>query len=209
MTQTGPARRGPKRSEESRQAILTSAFELIREVGYRGLTIEGIAARAGVGKQTVYRWWPTKADVLFEAGAVKADLRVSTADHGSYRRDLEQFLHDSFTLLEFPGLPGLLRSLMAEAQIDPDFAARFRDGFLNRRRHALAEILQRAVRRGDAPEVSAELTADVVFGVIWYRLLATDRPLSVADVAPLVNLLAPDAAPGTRSQPATLGGTHA
>ncbi|MGA1835425.1 TetR/AcrR family transcriptional regulator [Herbiconiux sp. 11R-BC] len=190
MTNTEPTRRGPKRSEESRLAILTSAFELLQEVGYRGLTIEGIAARAGVGKQTVYRWWPTKADVLLEAGAVKADLRVSIADHGSYRSDLEQFLRDSFTLLEFPGLTGLLRSLMAEAQIDPDFATRFRDGFLNRRRNALIEILDRATRRGDAPiHLTTELMADVVFGVIWYRLLATERPLNTHDVPPLLHLL--------------------
>ncbi len=191
MTQTEPTRRGPKRSEQSRMAILTAAFELTREVGYRGLTVEGIAARAGVGKQTVYRWWPTKADVLLEAGAVKADLHVSVADHGSYRSDLEQFLGDSFALLAFPGLDGLLRSLMAEAQIDPDFAARFRSGFLNRRRAAMAEILDRAVARGDAPGLPAELVADVVFGVIWYRLLATERPLGESDVTPLLDLLAP------------------
>ncbi|MDM4762435.1 TetR/AcrR family transcriptional regulator [Galbitalea sp. SE-J8] len=192
MTQTEPARRGPKRNERARLAILSAAFELTQEVGYRGLTIEGIAARAGVGKQTVYRWWPTKADVLLEAGALKADLRVSTADHGSYRGDLEQFLRDSFTLLGLPGLPGLLRSLMAEAQVDPDFAARFRAGFLNRRRDALTAILDRARTRHDAPDASpADLLADVVFGVIWYRLLATERPLGAADVAPLLDLLAP------------------
>lgn len=192
MTHTEPARRGPKRSEQSRLAILTAAFELTQEVGYRGLTIEGIATRAGVGKQTVYRWWPTKADVLLEAGALKADLRVSTADHGSYRNDLEHFLRDSFTLAAFPGLVGLLRSLMAEAQLDPDFASRFRDGFLNRRRSALAEVLDRARERGDAPDkLPADLLADVVFGVIWYRLLATERPLDAGDVTPLLELLAP------------------
>ncbi|MDQ1130416.1 TetR/AcrR family transcriptional regulator [Microbacterium sp. SORGH_AS_0888] len=198
MTQTAPARRGPKRSEESRLAILTAAFELTQEAGYRGLTIEGIAARAGVGKQTVYRWWPTKADVLLEAAAAKADLRVSTADQGSYRRDLERFLHDSFTLAAFPGLAGLLRSLMAEAQLDPDFAARFREGFLNRRRSALIEIVRRGRVRGDAPgEQPTELLADVVFGVIWYRLLATERPLDADDVDPLLDLLAPA---GTRQR---------
>lgn len=192
MTSTEPARRGPKRNERARLAILTAAFELVREAGYRGVTIEGIATRAGVGKQTVYRWWSTKADVLLEAGALKADLHVSTADHGSYRSDLEQFLRDSFTLLALPGIPRLLRSLMAEAQIDPDFAVRFREGFLNRRRSALAEVLDRANARGDAPsDQPADLLADVVFGVIWYRVLATERPLDAADVTPLLDLLAP------------------
>src|SRR3954470_20842085 len=101
MTDSEPIRRGPKRSEQSRLAILTAAFELTRDAGFRNLTVEGIAARAGVGKQTVYRWWPTKADVLLESLAVKADLRISIADRGCYRDELDDFLRDSFALLAF------------------------------------------------------------------------------------------------------------
>ncbi|MFT4081620.1 MAG: TetR/AcrR family transcriptional regulator [Nocardioides sp.] len=192
MTATEPARRGPKRSEQSRRAILTAAFELTRDEGYRNLTIEGIASRAGVGKQTVYRWWPTKADVLLEAGATKAELHVSVADRGSWRADLEQFLRDSFALLAHPGLVAMMRSLMAEAQLDPDFAARFREGFLERRRAALVEVLERARARGDAPaRMPDDLIADLVFGTIWYRVLATDRPLGESEVALLCDLLDP------------------
>ncbi|MHB1801374.1 MAG: TetR/AcrR family transcriptional regulator [Actinomycetes bacterium] len=205
MTETEPARRGPKRSEQAQMAILTAAFELTRDEGYRNVTIEGIAARAGVGKQTVYRWWATKADVLLEALATKAELRVSVADRGSYRAELEEFLRDSFTLLAFPGVTQALRSLMAEAQLDPEFAARFRAGFLDRRRAALSEIFQRAHGRGDAPRgVPDELIADLVFGTIWYRMLATDRPLREADVAPLRGLL--DPAPTSRDTPISLEG---
>lgn len=195
MTESEPARRGPKRSEQSRMAILTAAFELTRDAGYRNLTIEGIAARAGVGKQTVYRWWPTKADVLLEALAVKADLRVSVADRGSYRAELDEFLRDSFALLASPGVAQALRSLMAEAQLDPDFGARFSEGFLERRRAALAEVLDRARARGDGLDrAPSELVADVVFGTIWYRMLATDRPLSETDVDALRDLLNPQPA---------------
>jgi AcrR family transcriptional regulator len=190
MIGTQGARRGPKRNEESRLAILTAAYELTVEVGYRGLTIEGIAARAGVGKQTVYRWWPTKADALLEALAVKADLRVSVADHGSYADDLEVFLRDSFELMAFPGVIPTLRSLMAEAQIDPDFGQRFREGFLYRRRTALAEIIGRARERGDGDDVvPEELVTDVVFGLIWYRMLAADHPLVEADIPAILTLL--------------------
>jgi len=189
MAEPHPPRRGRKRSEQSRLAILTATFELTRDEGYRALTVEGIAARAGVGKQTVYRWWPTKADVLLEALATKAELHVSVADRGSFRADLEQFLRDSFALLGVPGVAQALRSLMAEAQVDSQFASRFREGFLDRRRAALAELLQRARRRGDAPPVADELVAYVVFGVIWYRVLATDRPLGEADLVALRDLL--------------------
>lgn len=184
------SRRGRKRSEEARLAILTAGYELVSEVGYRAVTIEGIAARAGCGKQTVYRWWPGKADVLMEALAVKADLEVSTADHGSYAADLRRFLSDSVTLGHHPGVAPVLRALMAEAQVDPDFGARFRDRFLNRRRAALHNVLHRARDRGDLPAALPEETvADLVFGLIWYRLLATDRPLDGTDVDHLVTLL--------------------
>lgn len=204
MTKSEPVRRGPKRSEQSRLAILTTAFELTRDSGYRNLTIEGIAAGAGVGKQTVYRWWPTKADVLLEALAVKADLRVSIADRGSYRGELEEFLRDSFALMEFPGVAEALRSLMAEAQFDTDFAARFRAGFLERRRAALQEILDRATKRGDGPAIDAELAEDVVFGTIWYRMLATERPLTDRDTTALLAVLAP----ASVNDPADAGGEN-
>src|SRR5260221_14491515 len=97
-------RPGRKRSEESRRAILVAALALFSERGYGAVSIEGIAARAGVGKQTIYRWWPSKADVLLEAAAEKADLHVRLDDHGSYVADLRAFLADSFALGRTPQL---------------------------------------------------------------------------------------------------------
>ena len=170
----GSERPGRKRSEQSRLAILTAAYELVGEIGYARLTIEGIAARAGTGKQTIYRWWPSKADVVLDALATKADLHIPIPDEGSYAADLREFLLASFALGSQATLIGILRALMAEAQIDPEFWQRFRDGFLQRRRDALAVITGRAQARGDLPPgVSPATVADIVFGVIWYRVLAT------------------------------------
>ena len=95
------------------------------EVGYAGLTIEGIAARSGTGKQTIYRWWPSKADVLLDALATKADLHVPVSDDGSYTADLRAFLTETFTLARNPHMADVLRALMAEAQINPDSANGF------------------------------------------------------------------------------------
>jgi AcrR family transcriptional regulator len=165
---------------------------LAADVGFAGLTIEGIAARAGVGKQTIYRWWPTKADVLLEAGAVKADLYVPVTDHGSYRADLRAFLEASYAMVNVPQLADLLRALMAEAQLNPAFGMRFRVSFLERRRDAIAVITGRARGRGDLPARPDEATvADIVFGTIWYRVLATRRPLDAGLVDDLTGLLAP------------------
>ncbi|RMI32906.1 TetR/AcrR family transcriptional regulator [Nocardia stercoris] len=187
-----PPRPGRKRSEESRLAILTAAFELTAELGYAGLTVEGIAARSGTGKQTVYRWWPSKADVLLDALATKAELYVPVDDHGSYAADLRAFLRASIALGRNETVVAALRALMAQAQVDADFGARFRADFLQRRRDALAVIVDRARARGDLPPLIApDTVADIVFGVAWYRMLATDRPLADSVVDELVTVLVP------------------
>jgi AcrR family transcriptional regulator len=188
--QPTPARPGRKRSEASRQAILAAASALVGEVGYAGLTIEGIAARSGAGKQTIYRWWPSKADVLLDALAAKADLHVPIPDEGNYAGDLRAFLTASFTLGRNQRVIEVLRALMAEAQINADFGERFRASFLQRRRDALGVVLDRAATRGDLPPMpTAGTVADIVFGVIWYRLLATGQPVDQQLVNELVATL--------------------
>ncbi|MQY30492.1 TetR/AcrR family transcriptional regulator [Nocardia aurantia] len=187
---------GRKRSEDSRMAILAAAFELTAERGYAGLTVEGIAARSGAGKQTVYRWWPSKADVLLDALATKADLYVPIPDEGGYAADLRKFLIDSFALGGNETVVAALRALMAHAQVDNEFGARWRAGFLQRRRDALLTIVERAVARGEAPAgLSPDTVADMVFGTIWYRLLATDRPVSAGLADELVVAVTGVAAP--------------
>jgi AcrR family transcriptional regulator len=189
---TEPPRRGRRRSEESRQAILAAAAELTSEVGYAGLTIEGIAARSGTGKQTIYRWWPSKADVLLDALAEKADLHIPLTDQGSYAADLRKFLADTFAMTENPQLIHVLRALMADAQINAEFGERFRASFLQRRRDALGVVLDRAHARGDLPpDPSPGTVIDLVFGVLWYRVLVTGGPFDERLAGELVTLLAP------------------
>ncbi|MER5181696.1 TetR/AcrR family transcriptional regulator [Streptomyces sp. NPDC002896] len=192
------SRPGRKRSEESRMAILVAAFELVGEVGYAGLTIEGIANRAGCGKQTIYRWWPSKAHVLLEALAVKADLFVTNADHGSYADDVRAFLGDTFRLSRQQRVVDILRVLMAEAQINEEFGELFRSAFLQRRRDALQVVLDRARTRGDLPPRPAASTVlDIVFGTLWYRLLATRQPMGDDLVEDLAATLTQAAQPPT------------
>ncbi|HTW02898.1 MAG TPA: TetR/AcrR family transcriptional regulator [Streptosporangiaceae bacterium] len=185
------ARPGRKRSQETRRAILAAALELTAEAGYARLTIDGIAARSGAGKQTIYRWWPSKNDVLLEALAAKADLHVPVTDEGSFRADLRAFLLASFAMGRQPQLIDLLRALMARAQIDEAFGERFRAAFLQRRRDALAVILDRALERGDLPQgASPGTVSDLVFGLFWYRMLATRQPPDEHLADELVSVLA-------------------
>jgi AcrR family transcriptional regulator len=176
--QPEPVRPGRKRSEESRLAILRAAFEIVAEQGYGALSVERIASRSGVGKQTIYRWWPTKADVLLEALALKADLHIPVPAEDSYAADLRAFLAATFALARNKQVVAVLRALMAEAQIDDGFGERFRDSFLRGRREALRQLLDRAAARGDLPvTITPELVIDLVFGALWYRLLAAHRSL--------------------------------
>jgi AcrR family transcriptional regulator len=181
---------GRKRSEDTRLAILAAAFNLVGEVGYAALTMEAIAARSGAGKPTIYRWWPSKADVLLEALATKAEMHIPIPDEGSYPADLRAFLTASFTLGGNQVLLDALRALMAQAQLDDAFGERFRQNFLYRRRAALSVVLDRAKTRGELPAaLSASTAADIVFGVIWYRMLATRHPVDANLVDELVLVL--------------------
>lgn len=184
-------RPGRKRSEDSRRAILRSAVELVGEVGYGRLTIEGIASRSGTGKQTIYRWWPSKADVLLDALTTKAELHIAAPNEATYADDLRAFLAATFALGRTRPIADVLRALMAQAQIDAAFGERFRTSFLAARRAALAAVLERARTRGDLPShLTAATVCDLVFGVVWYRVLATDRPLDAPLIDELVALLA-------------------
>jgi AcrR family transcriptional regulator len=190
---TGDRRPGRPRSEATRRAIEAAALDELRERGYASLTIEGIAARAGAGKQTIYRWWRSKADLVLDAMTDFADAAVPIPDEGSLPGDLLAFLVASFRQR---GARPALVGLMAHAVLDPEFAPAFRERFLFARRAALRGILQRAVARGEIDEaVDLELLLDVVFGVLWYRLLLDHAPLDDAAARDLAALVVRAASP--------------
>ncbi|MGY0060630.1 TetR/AcrR family transcriptional regulator [Streptomyces sp. LZ34] len=201
---TGTPARGRPRSEQARRAVLASALELCQRDGFQPLTIKGIAEAAGVGRQTVYRWWPTKEAVLLEALRDLTEREAPTLlpDTGDPLRDLESFLVAAYTMTA--RLTGqAVAGLMAEAQRDPELADRLQAGLLAARRRALREVLERAVRQGKLSEnaASLDLAVDLAFGVMWYRLMSRHAPVDAGLAhevsASLRRLLAPpgDAAP--------------
>jgi AcrR family transcriptional regulator len=171
----------------ARRAILDAALAELEERGYAALTIEGIAARAAVGKQTIYRWWPSRADVVLDALLEFARERVRTPDTGSLAEDLRAFLAATF---RSRGVRPILVGLMAQAQFDPVFAKQFRERFLFARRAELRSIFDHARQRGEiAADVDVELLLDVVFGVLWYRMLVEHAPLRSSDGVQLAELI--------------------
>ena len=116
------------RSDTSRRAILDAAFELVGEVGYAKLTMEGIAARAGVGKQTIYRWWPSKGAVLFDAFlALSEDAEGVPAlpDTGDLAADLKLVLRATVAELNDPRYDVPMRAMAAAIASDPALAAEY------------------------------------------------------------------------------------
>jgi AcrR family transcriptional regulator len=167
-----------KRSEKSHQAILKAAIELVKEEGYASTTIEGIATRAGVGKQTIYRWWPSKAAVIMEAFQYSVAEKVPMPNTGSTRSDLQTFTRKLCYVLSKPIACHTTAGLIAAAQEDDVLAKEFRKMFIKTRRTAVEEILQRGAERGELlADLDFSLTLDLLFGPIWYRLLVGHAPL--------------------------------
>ncbi|BAY43307.1 transcriptional regulatory protein TetR family [Scytonema sp. HK-05] len=179
-----------RRNYRSHQAILKATAELLEEKGYREICIEAIAARAGVGKQTIYRWWSSKAAVIMEAYSDQTAQNIPTPDTGSVREDLYQILRQLFVVLTTTTAGTAVTGLIAEAQLDANLAEAFREQFIKCRRAATRTILERGVNRGELrPDLNLELVIDAIYGPVWYRLLLKHAPLDDAFAEELVNFL--------------------
>jgi AcrR family transcriptional regulator len=178
---------GRPRSERARTAVLDAVTALLDEVGYQHLTVEGVAARAGVGRTTVYRWWPTKAALVIEAlSTTLPRVAVGITDDG--RRDLRTVLDRMARAECGPTMAEALPALAAEARRDPDTAARL-TGLLGPRRAADAAVLLAAASRGDIPlHIDVSLLLDVALGALLWRRLRGEEPTDAA-LSALVELL--------------------
>lgn len=179
-----------RRSERCHQAILAAAAELLEEKGYGGVSVEAIASRAGVGKQTIYRWWPCKASVVMEAYAERVTQNLPLPDTGNVRTDLIELLGQLATVLGTTSAGRALAGLIAEAQTDLHVAQEFRTQLGDCRRAAVQILLQRGIARGELhPDLDLELAIDLLCGPIWYRLLQQHAPLNREFAIALVDQL--------------------
>ena len=170
--QGAPARRpGRPRSEQAHEAILNSTVELLAEHGLKGLTIEAVAARAGVGKTTIYRRWDTKNELVAEA---LARLRPPgpPPDTGSLMGDLGALVEVQRERLEASVLPRVLPRLLGEAIDNPDFHALIVARAVQPIRDILGEIVGRGVARGELrADVEVDAVVDVLHAAPIYKLL--------------------------------------
>jgi AcrR family transcriptional regulator len=167
---------GRPRSEQARRAILDTALRLTLRDGYQALTIKGVAEEAGVGRQTIYRWWTTKATLVLEAIRELAERAGRRALTGDAEHDLRAFLRATFKLASVVG--PAISGLMAESTHDPEFAEVLQRGLLAPRRAIVREILDAGQQSGRFGHgASLDLAVDLVFGTMWYRILSGHAPV--------------------------------
>jgi len=177
---------GRPRSEEAHQAILRATLELLGEVGFSGLTVEGVASRAGVGKATIYRRWPSKLPLVVEAFHELPQLE--DADTGDLAEDLRVMLRSYLQLFNETPLAAVLPSLAGERRHNPELSELL-DPVLRQRRRPLVAALERAQKRGElAADLDVDLVADMIVGPIAVRLFFTGRKIQPKLVDPMVEM---------------------
>ena len=163
---------GRPRSEESRQSILRSTLKLLQQDGgFAELSIEAIAADAGVGKTTVYRWWPTKAALVADAFSASADNELRFPDTGNVRSDMSLQMRRLIRIFR-SDRGKIVAALLAGGQSDEELIEAFRERFLWPRRRQAYQTLQRGIDRGELPPDSdLDLVLDSLYGPIYMRFL--------------------------------------
>ncbi|CAM5379370.1 TetR/AcrR family transcriptional regulator [Streptomyces viridifaciens] len=161
-----------RRSERARAAVLTAAAELVAEVGYGKLTIEAIAARAGVGKQTIYRWWPSKGAVVFDAflAVNQHEGGLALPDTGDLAADLRAVLRPTSDELTDPRADRTYRAIIAELLNDPVLHSEYRTRLLDPLLEVTRDRLRAAREAGQlAPDADLDLAVELVYGPLYYR----------------------------------------
>ena len=178
------------RSRRAESAILEATIALLSEAGFGGLTIDGIAARAGVGKATIYRHWSSKAEVAVEA--FRAFIPpIDDPDSGSFADDLRSILHQVVDGLINSPLVGILPSLVEAAERDPEVERLFKD-FGTTRRNVFRGVFTRAAARGELRDgLDHDLAIDLLVGPIFTRRLITRGPLSRKHANAVLEMLLP------------------
>lgn len=177
---------GRPRSEEAHQAILDATLELLVEVGFSALTVEGVASRAGVGKATIYRRWPSKLPLIVEAFGQLPGFEEH--DTGTLAGDLKQMLRRYLEVFNSTALSAVLPSLAGERFHNPELSVLFEPVTMNRRR-PLIGAFERAKARGEiADDIDLELAADLVVGPIAVTLFFKGGRLKPEMVGPMVDL---------------------
>lgn len=178
-------RPGRPRDARADEAIVAATLQLLGQVGLAGISIEAVAATAGVGKATIYRRWPSKEALVLHAMLQGTDL-PRTPDTGSLRGDLEVYLMDLVERIRAYAAQDVLPHLVGAASYDPAVRDALAD-YTRTRQAPMRTMLARAADRGDLPPGrDADVFVDTVLGAINYRRLMSNAPVDAAFVDALL-----------------------
>jgi AcrR family transcriptional regulator len=180
---------GRPRSDEAHQRILEAAYELMNQTGFNDLTIEAIAARAEVGKPTIYRRWSSKAHLVMDAFLAAVNPELTFPDSGSVKEDIRLQMQQLVKVLLSP--PGqIIAMLIGGGQTDTELMEAFRENWLMPRRKVASEVFNKGVERGELrSDVDVEVAIDALYSPLFYRLLLRHAPLTEDFVDELVDVV--------------------
>jgi AcrR family transcriptional regulator len=169
--------RGRPRSEAARQAILAAAGELMLSGGLTAATMDAIAARAGVSKATIYKWWPSRGAVALD-GFLDQVAGTLAIPEGTTAQEALTWQLDALVRLFADTAAGpLMRALVAQAQTDPDIARSLRERWLAPRRAVSLDVLRQGMARGEIrADIDAEAVLDQLFAPVYQRLFFAHAP---------------------------------
>ncbi len=198
--QNGSGKRPPgrPRSEQARLAILRSTLEILGDSGFSDFTIEEVADRAGVGKATVYRWWPNKGALIADAFAQSTTRKLRFPDTGSVYTDMSRQMRQLVKIFAGP-MGRIVSAILAAGQTEEELIAAFRERFLKPRRREAYATLRRAILRGELRrDVDQDLLLDSLYGPIYMRFLIRHDRMTPEFVDPLCALVLGGARPRDR-----------
>ncbi|NUT09973.1 MAG: TetR/AcrR family transcriptional regulator [Nonomuraea sp.] len=191
-----PHRRGADRTE----AIMRTTLELGQEIGYARLSMEGVAARAGASKQTVYRRWSSKGALLLDSLMSLHEPELGYPDTGDIVADLRTQIHAAVDLLGGPPYGPLFTALIGEAQDDPRVAAALNERLIAPQAAKTVERLRAAREQGQLSEAfDLDLAMAILSGPLYFQLLITREPLTHAYVDRILDALFTGLGPVSRA----------
>ena len=167
------------RSARAHRAILRATADLLDEVGFAAMTIEEVAARAGAGKATIYRRWPSKGALAMDAVVSEIGSPAPFPDTGSVVEDFRVQLRSAARIFNRPRVRHMLSGVIFEAQNNPELREAFLNRYMTPRRTRAKEALRRGIARGEIrPDLVEDVFFDQLLGALYIRMLVIGSPLN-------------------------------
>ncbi len=185
-------RRGRPRDPDTEVKILGATRAILADSGMRALTVEAVAARAGVAKTTIYRRWHSKDELALAVLLDMVRTVVAVPDLDDTRKELVAFVDGAVTILGTTIMGKVMQGLVSELAANPDLATAFREQVVAMRIAEVRRLVERGIARGDLrADVDIDLAHELMFGPVYYRLFLSGAPLEAGLAERIVDAVLP------------------